>query len=213
MATERRQLQPDRRVRRSRRAMRDAYISLVLESGYEHVTVEAVTERADVARATFYAHYADLHDLLVCIARDLADELVGEALPAAQAGPELAGRGTVTIFRHADEHRDAYRLVVSNSCPGEARAVFASAITDGVATHFAHVTDVLGITARLPIELVARTFTAGLLAALEWWIVERGELPAGQMAGDAHELLLNGSVWGLAAEDLVAVRRPEEDSA
>ena len=50
---------PDRRVNRTRRALKDALCDLILEKGYEHVTVGDVLDRADVGRSTFYAHFVD----------------------------------------------------------------------------------------------------------------------------------------------------------
>lgn len=64
----------DRRVRRTRAALRKALVELVLDKGFQAVTVEEITERADIGRATFYAHYRDKEDLLVGIVRDLAQD-------------------------------------------------------------------------------------------------------------------------------------------
>ena len=45
-----------RRVARTRAAIEDAFVQLVLERGFDRVTVEDIAGRADLARATFYAH-------------------------------------------------------------------------------------------------------------------------------------------------------------
>src|SRR6186713_3590542 len=62
---------PDRRVARTRRALKDALTDLILEKGYESVTVQDVIDRADVGRSTFYAHFVDKDDLLMAILADL----------------------------------------------------------------------------------------------------------------------------------------------
>ena len=49
----------DRRVRRTRRQMRDALLALVMENGYESVTIQQITDKADLSRATFYLHYKE----------------------------------------------------------------------------------------------------------------------------------------------------------
>jgi AcrR family transcriptional regulator len=49
----------DRRVRRSRQALRRAALDVVREKGFRAARVSEIAERADVNRATFYAHYAD----------------------------------------------------------------------------------------------------------------------------------------------------------
>ena len=62
---------PDRRVGKTRKALKEALTDLILEKGYESVTVQDVIDRADVGRSTFYAHFVDKDDLLMAILADL----------------------------------------------------------------------------------------------------------------------------------------------
>ena len=62
---------PDRRVGKTRKALKEALTDLILEKGYEAVTVQDVIDRADVGRSTFYAHFVDKDDLLMAILADL----------------------------------------------------------------------------------------------------------------------------------------------
>lgn len=54
---------PDRRISRSRKAMRRAFIELTNERGREGFTVNDLCERADVNRGTFYNHFKDKDEL------------------------------------------------------------------------------------------------------------------------------------------------------
>ena len=67
----------DRRVRRTERMLKEAFIALVLDRGYDQVSVEDITSRADVARATFYAHYAKKEDLMTAVFSELVDDVMG----------------------------------------------------------------------------------------------------------------------------------------
>jgi len=49
----------DRRVQRTRALLQDALIALMMEKGYEAATVQDIIDRANVARATFNAHFAN----------------------------------------------------------------------------------------------------------------------------------------------------------
>ncbi|HTP02427.1 MAG TPA: TetR/AcrR family transcriptional regulator [Anaerolineales bacterium] len=54
----------DPRVRRTRSLLEQAFFDLVQEKGFQDVTVQDITERAGVNRATFYAHFPDKYALL-----------------------------------------------------------------------------------------------------------------------------------------------------
>jgi len=55
----------DRRTMRTRSALKDALIQLILEKHYEEITVQNIIDRANVGRSTFYAHFHDKEDLLI----------------------------------------------------------------------------------------------------------------------------------------------------
>ena len=54
----------DRRVQRTRKLLNDALMSLIQEKGYDNVTIEDITERANLGRTTFYLHYQNKDELL-----------------------------------------------------------------------------------------------------------------------------------------------------
>lgn len=54
----------DRRITRSKKALRDALIALMEECGFDNITVNDLCARADLNRGTFYNHYQDKDDLL-----------------------------------------------------------------------------------------------------------------------------------------------------
>jgi AcrR family transcriptional regulator len=71
---------PDRRFRREqeiRRRILEAAIACFLEKGYEATTIDEIAERADVARATVFNHYAEKQELLTAYLARRRQELVG----------------------------------------------------------------------------------------------------------------------------------------
>src|SRR5262245_10363668 len=69
----------DRRVRRTRRALREALIELTLERGWDDVSVLDVCSRADVGRSTFYTHFADKDEVLLSGFEELRESLRAHA--------------------------------------------------------------------------------------------------------------------------------------
>lgn len=64
----------DRRIVRSKRALRTALIELMEERGLDGLSVNDLCARADLNRGTFYNHFHDKDDLLM----SLEDEVIGD---------------------------------------------------------------------------------------------------------------------------------------
>lgn len=54
----------DPRVKRTRQLLEQSFLEVVAEKGFQSVSVQDVTEKAGVNRATFYAHFPDKYALL-----------------------------------------------------------------------------------------------------------------------------------------------------
>jgi AcrR family transcriptional regulator len=92
----------DRRVVRTRQLLREALVSLILERGYEAVTVQDILDRANLGRSTFYAHFRNKDDLMFSGFEQFAIGL--HARTHGAAGEGLAAF-TLHLFRHVEEAR------------------------------------------------------------------------------------------------------------
>jgi AcrR family transcriptional regulator len=54
----------DRRIARTRLAIREALVSLIETKGFDALSVRDITETANINRSTFYLHFQDKFDLL-----------------------------------------------------------------------------------------------------------------------------------------------------
>lgn len=154
----------DRRVRKTRQALREALFSLVLERGWDRVSVQDVCQRADVGRSTFYTHFADREDLLLSGFEELK-----VALRAARPGPLGFVRGLV---EHVDENRKLARLFSDRRGPPIRRrltGLVVALIEEDLAT----------LTPRPPggadpLRAATARFLAGALVDLLMWRLEGG---------------------------------------
>ena len=61
----------DRRVRRSRRAIIEAFDRLIMDEPIDQISVSLIAREADVDRKTFYQHFGSIDGLLDAIAEDV----------------------------------------------------------------------------------------------------------------------------------------------
>jgi len=110
---------PDRRVERTRRWLRDALFDLIMEKGYDAVTVEEITRRADVGRTTFYLHFRDKEDLLMDSVQGLVDDLMVQLSdlhiePGQDEPPsaELLTEAITITFKSVQQNAGVYRIIL-----------------------------------------------------------------------------------------------------
>ncbi|NMP37621.1 MAG: TetR/AcrR family transcriptional regulator [Clostridiales bacterium] len=76
----------DRRVKRTKKALRNALIELLDVKPLNLITVKELTEKADVNRATFYFYYKDMFDMLECVKDELYEIFREEVMAGDDSG-------------------------------------------------------------------------------------------------------------------------------
>jgi AcrR family transcriptional regulator len=179
------ELDSDRRVRRTRRLLREALLALILEKGYDRVTVQDVLDRADIGRATFYAHFRDKDDLLLSGAAEVREAL-RQQMAAFAAGQVSQGRDTIQItrvlFEHAGRQRRLYRALVGRR---GSSTLLKYAHDDLVALIREHLEDAIRyrqLKPEVPVEVTVEFVASALLALLTWWLDTDQPYTAEEMA-------------------------------
>jgi AcrR family transcriptional regulator len=179
----------DRRIVRTEQALGAALVELMLAREFESISVQQVLERASVARATFYAHFRNKHDLLLSETERFCRLLEAHFLARAAAGRRVAP--VAELFAHVAEYhgfqraldRSGLREVVYGLVGGH----LARIIEHRLATLSPEVD-----TAALPVAVTSRVLSAALIEMLRWWLDRGAARPtATEMDAHFHEI-----VWG-----------------
>jgi AcrR family transcriptional regulator len=190
-----------RRVARTKTAIEDAFVQLVLERGYERVAVEDITDRADLARATFYAHYPNKEAVLFSVFNRLVEDLMQRI--AYQDGPwNVVRRDAIqNAFKQAAETPDLYRACMSDA---RTRQAYLSTLSRYAEQNFRDRLSALGHQPRVPVPVMARAFVGAQVAILEAWLAGELEGDVEQLASLALDLFVAGGAWanGLRLDEL-----------
>ena len=65
---------PDRRVQRTRKSIRNAFLQLLAEKDLEKISVKEIADCADVDRKTVYNYYNGVYDILDDLESELAHD-------------------------------------------------------------------------------------------------------------------------------------------
>lgn len=181
----------DPRKIRTRQMLRDALVALILEKGYDAITINDITEKAGLRRATFYLHYKDKEELVFAMLSDVFDSLVTEIeqLDLPLMSPECERAVHLVIFQHAQEHADLYRSIIAGS---------------GSMTIVRYVREYLARSIRenleampegelpMPVDVVANYLATVKLNMALWWLEAGMPYSAQEMATMCTTLTLNG---------------------
>jgi len=142
----------DRRKQRTRQAALAAFSSLLMEQGYESVSVAAVAERAGVGRSTLYEHFRTKDDLL--------DAALDRPLAQLAADPPDPAR-LQALLEHVRANAGAVRVVLAQPLRSRVARVLAARTAPRLRAH--------GLAASLA-ELRALALAEAQLAAMAHWL-------------------------------------------
>ncbi|MCA9975483.1 MAG: TetR/AcrR family transcriptional regulator [Anaerolineales bacterium] len=173
---------PDRRVLRTRKQLSEALLTLILEKGYDAVTIEEITERANLGRTTFYLHYKDKDELLYKSLETVFDDLVDQIEPYPKEEWSMTGdRLSGLAFYHAAENAQLYKIILSGqggtSIAQRIREYIAQTAIRIINTHYAPYIS----SSPVPIEVLGSYIASSMMGLITWWLENDQPYTAEQM--------------------------------
>ncbi|UFP96204.1 TetR/AcrR family transcriptional regulator [Gloeobacter morelensis] len=175
------------RGRETQRELRNITIQLILEKGYENVTVKDITERAGIDRSTFYLHYKDKQDLLEQNQKQVIDELFERCRQTAQMEDRLR-----IVFKHIAENAAIYRVMLTTEDGSALYLRMHDYIVEQLRTVMQERVAQQGLTPDVPLEMLANYYTGALRGAAVWWLAQGMPCPPEQMVRLFQRLMLQG---------------------
>jgi AcrR family transcriptional regulator len=192
----------DPRVVRTRQMLRDALTKLILDRGYDSITIQDITDTAGLRRATFYLHYKDKDELLTTMLRDSFDALVSEmeALHIQICTLESEYIEFSTILRHAEQNAALYRSILL----GQGAASILRFVREYlIATALQHFNN-MNLKSEMPLEMLATYMATLKLNMVTWWLDEGMPYGIEKMAEMCAKLAMEGMGKSLQEAVMVA---------
>jgi AcrR family transcriptional regulator len=158
----------DRRVRRTKAALQQAMVDLVVEQGYESISIDALAARADVTRATFYAHYPSKATLLTAVVDRFADEVI--AALATTDGAQVPAVRLELLLERARGSRNVLSIIVRGEGDGAPLRRFTERVEEVIASDLAARVAERKVEPRVDASLITRLRAAQVVAAVAWFL-------------------------------------------
>lgn len=155
----------DRRTKRTKNAIYNAFTELLLKEKYSKITIQEIIDLADIGRSTFYSHFETKDELLKSMCTDMFDEMHSNNLTLSSGNPHSM---ITDILYHIKENEKIIKGVfVSES--GELfmnyfKAYFNSQIEQHLlASYDERVTDI-------PKDFLINHISGSFLEMVKWWV-------------------------------------------
>ena len=79
----------DKRLLRSRKAIEEAFLRLLMKKKYEDITVADIVKEADYSKTAFYNNFADKAELLDSMSKKIAEEIMDDLIKCALEAKEM----------------------------------------------------------------------------------------------------------------------------
>ena len=178
-----------RRKQRTREKLQQAMLELVLVKGAEAITIQEITDRADLGRGTFYFHFDDKEHLMWTIVEDRIKATERQLMENFEGTfpdqPEYFAYQN--MFRHVEQHADVYRLLVSGKG--------SQGVTNQARAYLVEETlrDIENYGVFLDIgpepEITAQIIIGVLFSLILWWLDADRGYDADEMAGILYQTL------------------------
>lgn len=157
-------------MERTQQLLQAALLSLIKEKEFDDISVQEIIDRANVGRATFYAHYDNKEDLLESGFEDLHSKLKerqSEARARKGSLDEQLFAFSQHLLDHADEHRDILPSMVSGRGGALIQHLLRHLLVRVVRED---VTTMMPKAGAVPREAIVQFIAGGLYGLMMWWL-------------------------------------------
>lgn len=185
---------PDRRIQRSRKLLMDALIQLILDIGYQKITVQNIIDQANVGRSTFYAHFTDKENLLSSSFGSLADDLY-QQVKIYHHEEEGANHivHSLEFFHHAYQHKDFYRAMAESGGGEILLDIARERLHTNIQMHIENMA-INQASLSIPLPLITNHLASSLLSMINWW-TENGATQTPEEMNEMYEALVLPGFW------------------
>lgn len=154
----------DRRSQRTRQLISDSFVELLLEKGYEAMSIRDVIERANVGRSTFYSHFKDKEELFVS-QLDRLLEALSRHLPHEhnEQNPFFPSLG---LFQHIQDQQKLFRALSWTSGVD----ILTKHLQKSMSEKIEEKLKSSGQTYEVPTPVMANFLAGSFLTLVKWWL-------------------------------------------
>lgn len=181
----------DRRVIKTKKAIRNAFIKLLAQKDYNEITIKNIADEADVDRKTVYNYYSGIYEIREELENDLI-KLLDEATQKINFKQHISN--PLEIFEILTDIINSNLELYSNLFKLEAKSYIVRKIMKSLIIRVKQELQSLPYEKldEKKLDLVAQFITSGMVAAYQYWFNSNRLQPLEELSKEVGELVLYG---------------------
>ncbi|WP_312148416.1 TetR/AcrR family transcriptional regulator [Paenibacillus odorifer] len=156
----------DRRILKTQEAIKKAFIELMSETNFDHITIQNIADRANVGRRTVYHHYLDKFDLL----DKLIEEHISELRKLCKSAAELSFIDANLIwFEYFEQNFSFFSTMLASKGAPSFRSRFLSFVIEELE---GEVDIIKGVNQGLSEDIIVKFFGSAIVGIVESYFTD-----------------------------------------
>ncbi|MDU9418319.1 TetR/AcrR family transcriptional regulator C-terminal domain-containing protein [Staphylococcus lloydii] len=187
----------DRRIKKSKHAIKQAFIQLLQEQELDKITIRDITTLADINRGTFYLHYVDKYDLLSSMEDDYLTNLTENLnfdylLKKYDSTEAFAKEFTSNILKkymsYIGNNIDFYKVILSLERKSQIESKISQLMFNNMRTHMTSEDQIAGI----PLDYFHSYVSGATISFIKHWVQDDNRMSVDDLSDILFKIIFNG---------------------
>ncbi|WP_436867271.1 TetR/AcrR family transcriptional regulator [Mammaliicoccus sciuri] len=187
----------DRRVRKSKRAIKQAFIQLLTENNLDRITIQQISNLADVNRGTFYLNYEDKYALLDEMENEQIEEIKGyvdirkmdlSTKTSDRFIEEFANKVIKNVITHIEQNMEFYQVILNLERKSQIEEQLADIVRSNIKHLIGNKDNVFGIPENYYLSYVV----GSMMSMIKYWVSDENRVSVEELVNYVSTIASTG---------------------
>ncbi|WP_436871769.1 TetR/AcrR family transcriptional regulator [Mammaliicoccus sciuri] len=187
----------DRRVRKSKRAIKQAFIELLTENNLDRITIQQISDLADVNRGTFYLNYEDKYALLDEMENEQIEEIKGfvdirkmdlSTKTSDRFIEDFANKVIKNVITHIEQNMEFYQVILNLERKSQIEEQLADIVRSNIKHLIGNKDNVFGIPENYYLSYVV----GSMMSMIKYWVSDENRVSVEELVNYVSTIASTG---------------------
>lgn len=187
----------DRRVRKSKRAIKQAFIQLLKENNLDRITIQQISDLADVNRGTFYLNYEDKYALLDEMENEQIEEIKGfvdirkmdlSTKTSDRFIEDFANKIIKNVITHIEHNIEFYQVILNLERKSQIEEQLAEIVRSNIKHLIGDKDDIFGIPENYYLSYVV----GSMMSMIKYWVSDENRVSVEELVNYVSTIASTG---------------------